>query len=118
LRVRAVVSSFLFVEAALLLYAVAVRFPALFAAGVAVVGAALTSCAFGLRAKHDAKIRVRINTVITGEPALWLIEWKRRGLVTSNSDAVIQAFRALHEKITELDLKMVQLRNYRRIEEE
>ncbi|RLG86621.1 MAG: hypothetical protein DRO18_04160 [Thermoprotei archaeon] len=42
--------------------------------------------------------RFRINTVIVGEPAQWLLEWKRRGPVTSNADAVIQALRALHEK--------------------
>lgn len=63
-------------------------------------------------------IKVRINTVISGEPAHWLIEWKKRGLVTSNTDAVIQGFRALNEKITELDLKTVQLRNFSRIEKE
>ena len=62
--------------------------------------------------------KVRINVVITGEPALWITEWKRRGLVTSNSDAVIQALRALYEKISEIDLRTVQLRNYRKVEEE
>jgi hypothetical protein len=56
--------------------------------------------------------------VVTGEPATWIIEWKRRGLVTSNSDAVIQALRVLYEKISEIDLRTVQLRNYRRSEEE
>jgi len=61
--------------------------------------------------------RVRINTVIVGEPARWLIEWKRRGIVTSYTDALIQAFRALHEKITEQDLKAMQLMNYRRMED-
>jgi len=63
------------------------------------------------------KPRVRINTVIVGEPARWLIEWKRRGIVTSYTDALIQAFRALHEKITEQDLKAMQLMNYRRMED-
>ena len=72
-----------------------------------------------MRAGSEKKsARVRINTIIKGEPALWLIEWKKRGLVTSNADAVIQALRVLNEKITELDLKTVQLRNFRRIEEE
>ena len=61
--------------------------------------------------------RVRINTIIVGEPARWLIEWKRRGIVTSYTDALIQAFRALHEKITEQDLKAMQLMNYRRMED-
>jgi len=66
----------------------------------------------------EMNVRVRINTVITGEPAQWLIEWKKRGLVTSNTDVVIQALRALNEKIADLDLKMVQLRNYSRVSEE
>ena len=48
---------------------------------------------------------VRINTVISGEPALWLQDWKERGLVRSNSEAVRQAFRALQDKILENDLR-------------
>ena len=46
---------------------------------------------------------------VTGEPAKWLMEWKRRGLVTSYSDAVLQALRLFNEKITEQDLKMANL---------
>ena len=38
---------------------------------------------------------------IEGEPAAWLNEWKKMGLITSYTDAVIQALRALHEKVTE-----------------
>jgi hypothetical protein len=55
--------------------------------------------------------KVRINTVITGEPAKWLTEWKRRGLITSYTDGVIQALKAYNEKITEQDLKIIQLKN-------
>jgi Arc/MetJ-type ribon-helix-helix transcriptional regulator len=69
--------------------------------------------------KADKKgFKVRINTVITGEPAEWLEEWKRRGLVTSYTDAVIQALRAMNEKITEQDLKLIQLRNMKNVAEE
>ena len=53
--------------------------------------------------RNEAKIR--LNTVISGEPAEWLLEWKRRGLVLSNTDAVILAFRKLHRQIVEDDLK-------------
>jgi hypothetical protein len=70
------------------------------------------------RAGLNQRPKVRINIVVTGEPATWIIEWKKRGLVTSNSDAVIQALRVLYEKISEIDLRTVQLRNYRRSEEE
>jgi hypothetical protein len=61
--------------------------------------------------------RIRINTVVIGEPAKWLNEWKRRGLVTSYTDAIIQALRSFNEKLTEQDLKSAQLENIQRIEE-
>lgn len=61
--------------------------------------------------------KIRINTVIIGEPATWLKEWKRRGLVTSYTDAIIQALRVFNEKLTEQDLKSAQLGNMQRIEE-
>jgi len=55
---------------------------------------------------------------VEGEPAAWLNEWKKRGLVTSYTDAVIQALRTLNEKVTEQDLKSAQLGNIKRTEEE
>jgi hypothetical protein len=61
--------------------------------------------------------KIRINTIVIGEPAKWLIEWKRRGLVTSYTDAIIQALRTFNEKLTEQDLKSAQLGNIQRIEE-
>jgi len=64
------------------------------------------------------KSHIRINMTVEGEPASWLEEWKRRGLITSYTDAVIQALRAFKEKITEQDLKIVQLRNMKNFEEE
>jgi hypothetical protein len=54
---------------------------------------------------------IRINMKIEGEPAEWLEEWKRRGLVTSYTDAVIQALRIFNEEIIEQDLKTEQLNN-------
>lgn len=51
--------------------------------------------------------------VVEGEPAEWLVEWKSRGLVTSYTDAVVQALRVFNEKITEQDLRSVQLSNMR-----
>jgi len=62
--------------------------------------------------------RVRINMVVEGEPAAWLNEWKKRGLVTSYTDAVVQALRTLKEKVTEQDLKSAQLGNIKRVDEE
>ncbi|MEM3827966.1 MAG: hypothetical protein QXP36_01945 [Conexivisphaerales archaeon] len=67
---------------------------------------------------EDKNCKIRINTVIIGEPARWLMEWKRRGLITSYTDGVIQALKALNEKMTEQDLKLIQLKNLRNNEEE
>ena len=61
--------------------------------------------------------RVRLNMTVEGEPAEWLGEWKERGLITSYTDAVVQALRAFNEKITEQDLKSVQLSNLRVLKE-
>jgi len=61
------------------------------------------------RSSFSIEERLRINTVIRGEPAKILLELKRRGIVTSNTDAIIQALRALYEKVVEQDLKRVQL---------
>jgi len=60
---------------------------------------------------HPKGTKIRINTTVTGEPAKWLNEWKRRGLVTSYTDAIIQSLRAFKEKVTEQDLKSAQLGN-------
>lgn len=67
--------------------------------------------------KVNKKTHIRINMMVEGEPAAWLNEWKRRGLITSYTDAVVQALRALNEKVTEQDLKSVQLGNMRSEEE-
>jgi hypothetical protein len=53
------------------------------------------------RTTENSDAKVRINTVVIGEPAKWLNEWKRRGLVTSYTDAIIQALRTFNEKLTE-----------------
>jgi len=60
--------------------------------------------------------RVRVNTVIVGEPAEWLKEWKQRGIISSYADAVIQALRSFHREITENELKSIQIRNLKMAE--
>ena len=52
-------------------------------------------------------ISVRLNAVITGEPARWLSDWKRLGIVKSNPDAVRQAFRSFHDKLLESEEKVL-----------
>ncbi|MCW4010021.1 MAG: hypothetical protein NWF05_05320 [Candidatus Bathyarchaeota archaeon] len=66
--------------------------------------------------KRSNESKIRINTVVIGEPAEWLNEWKRRGLVTSYTDAIIQALRVFNEKLTEQDLKAAQLGNLQNIQ--
>lgn len=63
--------------------------------------------------KPSGYAKVRINTTISGEPAKWLTEWKERGLIVSNTDAILQAFRILHEHIVEGDIKNAQRRTAR-----
>lgn len=51
----------------------------------------------------------RLNCKIKGESAKILYELKRRGIVSSNSDAVIQGLFALHEKVIQRDLAIARL---------
>ena len=67
--------------------------------------------------KTETELKVRINTTIVAEPANILLELKRRGLVTSNTDAVIQALYALHEKILDRDLRLARLKALREVGE-
>jgi len=53
---------------------------------------------------------VRVNTVISGEPARILLELKSRGIVLSNTDAVAQGLLALDERVLERDLAKARLR--------
>jgi triphosphoribosyl-dephospho-CoA synthetase len=53
--------------------------------------------------KLEAK--VRINTTIQGDPARELLELKKRGIFTSNRDAVVQSIRLFYERVVERDLK-------------
>jgi len=47
--------------------------------------------------------KVRINIKLEGEPAKILLELKKRGLVLSNRDAVVEGILALHEKVLQRD---------------
>jgi len=59
-------------------------------------------------AKEKQK-QIRINTIITGDPATWLLSWKKRGLVRSNSDAIRQAFAVYNEIIVDRDRRAQQI---------
>ena len=62
------------------------------------------------KSMKDDKIHVRINTSIKGEPARILLSLKQRGVIVSNTDAVIQGLLALHERVLKRDLEVAQLR--------
>jgi hypothetical protein len=68
--------------------------------------------------KKEKPSKVRINTTVTCEPTKWLEKWKCKGLVTSYTDTIIQALKALKSKVTEQDLKSTQLQNIRNFKDE
>ena len=63
--------------------------------------------------KIESEESIRINITLIGEPAKWLKEWKRRGLVNSNRDAVVQSFRLFYDNIRKSDLEEAQLKHLR-----
>jgi hypothetical protein len=65
---------------------------------------------------HDYKVSVRC--IISGEPAKIFLELKRRGIVRSTRDAVVQGLMSLHERIVQRDLKIAQLKASQKLNEE
>jgi hypothetical protein len=65
------------------------------------------------REKHKSSETVRINITLRGEPAKWLLTWKKRGFVNSNRDAVVQSFRLYYDIIRKSDLENAQLEKRR-----
>ena len=61
---------------------------------------------------------IRINTEISGLPARILLDLKRRGIVSNNTDAVIQGLMLLHEKMLKLDLAEMRLQLQEGVTEE
>jgi len=68
--------------------------------------------------EYEKDSSIRVNITLRGEPAQWLLEWKRRGLVKSNRDAVVQAFRAMHDGIIKKDLDEARLKTLTRADYE
>lgn len=62
---------------------------------------------------------LRINVTLRGNDVpRWYRDWRRRGLVKSCSDAIVQAFRLYQEHLLEQDLKAAQLKNLSRASED
>ena len=53
---------------------------------------------------NDQSVTARVNITLRGEPAQILRELKRRGVVRSNTAAVVQGLFLLWDKITQRDL--------------
>jgi hypothetical protein len=53
---------------------------------------------------------VRVNTSITGEPAEIVLDLKRRRIVRSTVDAMVQGIYALHKSVLERDLALAKLK--------
>ena len=60
---------------------------------------------------------MRINCSIDGEAAQILLELKKRGIVKSNREAVVQGLILLHEKVLERDLRYARLKTLKEVEE-
>ena len=68
--------------------------------------------------KPTADEILRVNVTLRGSDIpRWYREWRRRGLVKSCSDAIVQAFARYHEHLLEQDLKAAQLKNLSRASE-
>lgn len=59
--------------------------------------------------------RVRINTEIEGEPAKILLELKKRGLVSDNTDAVNQGLLVLYDRVLKRDMARLQLQRLKEV---
>ena len=55
--------------------------------------------------------------VITGEPASFLIEWRRRGIINSYTDGVLQALRMFNQSVIEQDLVRAKLMRLKDVDE-
>ena len=75
-------------------------------------------CNMGRRKEKFVEEKARINCEIRGKPAEIFNELKRRGLITSARDAVVQGLACLYEKVLERDLREAQLKASKRINTE
>jgi len=54
--------------------------------------------------------KIKINLVLKGKPAQWPLGLRKRRLVTSCRDAVVQFFKVFQEKVVVHDLKEAHLK--------
>lgn len=63
-------------------------------------------------------VKVRINCEIQGKPAEIFLNLKKRGLVTSARDAVVQGLTSLYERVLQRELQEAKLKASRRLGKE
>ena len=56
---------------------------------------------------------MRFNLSIYDESASLVLEWRRRGIVSSGRDVLLQSLRTLHKQILETDIASMQLDRFR-----
>jgi hypothetical protein len=61
--------------------------------------------------------RVRVNCTLKGKPAEILLELKKKGLVASVREAVVQGLLTLHTQIVERDLQEARLKTLNEAEQ-
>jgi hypothetical protein len=66
---------------------------------------------------REGEERLYVKCMLRGEPARMVRELKRRGIIKSVREAVVQGILILYERTTERDLKMAQARASRHLEE-
>ena len=71
-----------------------------------------------MQAEECERLKVRINCEIRGKPAQIYLDLKRRGLITSAREAVVQGLTSLYEKVLQRDLQEARLKASRRLETE
>jgi len=71
-----------------------------------------------LKRRMDEKQKVRINCEIRGEPARIYLDLKRRGLIISARDAVVQGLTHLYEEILQRDLQEAKVKASRKFDED
>lgn len=62
--------------------------------------------------------KIHVKCAISGEPAQIFLDLKRRGIVLSAHDAVVQGLLSLHERVLQRDLQKAQLKASQKLSEE
>ena len=68
------------------------------------------------KTQDKESLKVRINCTIRGEPAAVLLELKKRGIFSSNREAIVRGLEVFYQQLLEGDLKKARLAALQKIE--